>query len=77
MCIIKVITSFISIGAKTFRVAASGKYDFESDSIKQIRKEMLEKDSTRSSDLENLKRDQKMISGDVRSGFNKLVLKNG
>jgi len=69
--------SFIFNGAKTFRIAASGKYDFESDSVKQIRKEMLGKKSTRSSDLENLKHDQKMISGDFRSGFNKLVLNNG
>ena len=43
MCIIKGIKHFMSNGAKTFRSASSGKYDVESDSVKEIRREMFEK----------------------------------
>ena len=74
MCIIKGIKHFMSNGAKTFRSASSGKYDVESDSVKDIRREMFENSK---SDSVNLRSDREKIGRDMRNGFNKVVMKNG
>lgn len=65
---------FITNGVKTFRAAAIGSYDGESDTVRQIREEMM---GNTASDSENLRRDWKNVGRDVRTSFNKLTIPNG
>ncbi len=64
---------FITNGAKTFRDAASGVYNAESDSVKEIRREIFD---DHKSDLDHLRSDSKKIGGDVQNSFNKIILGN-
>lgn len=75
MCILNEIKRFISNGSKTFRDAASGKYDGDSQTVKDIRKEML-RDKTKSDDCNGLKKDRKNVASDIRGAFNKLSVNN-
>ncbi len=65
---------FFANGVKTFRSAAIGKYDGESDVMKQIREDMM---NNSSSDSDNLRHDWQNVGRDVRNSFNKLSAQNG
>lgn len=65
---------FFTNGVKTFRMAAKGSYIGESESVRQIREEMMNNSAT---DSDNLRSDWKNIGRDVRTSFNKLTAPNG
>lgn len=65
---------FVSNGIKTFRTAAVGSYNGESEAVRQIREDMMHNTA---SDSERLRRDWKNISRDVRISYNKLTVPNG
>lgn len=74
MNIVYLIYTFIVNGVKTFQSAATGHYDGESDTIGQIRDEMM---NDSASDSDNLRRDWKNVERDVRVSFNQLTMSNG
>ncbi|MGM9697970.1 MAG: hypothetical protein ACI3Y0_04935 [Prevotella sp.] len=74
MCIFNDFRNFISNGANVFRSAARGEYSDESDAVKALRKEMMERPSSLHADKENLYGDRMNVAADVRRSFNKLVL---
>lgn len=65
---------FFANGIKTFRSAAIGSYNGETDVVRQMREEMM---NNSASDSDNLRRDWKNIGRDVRTSFNKLAIPNG
>ncbi|MCS2936816.1 hypothetical protein PQ628_28670 [Bacteroides ovatus] len=77
MCILKEVGRFIKNGASTFRNASQGNYKQNSGTISEIRKEIMEKNGTRSDDKKNLMEDRRKIEGDVRKSFDEIVLNNG
>lgn len=77
MCIIKKVGRFVKNGASTFRDASQGLYKQNSDAISEIRKEIFEKERSRTDDKRNLRKDRKNVEGDVRRSFNEIVLNNG
>jgi len=70
------IMGFVTDGAKTFRDAAKGRYNQESEAIQELREEMFGESST-TSDAQNLRRDRMMVGRDVRASYNKIVAENG
>ncbi|HAT62709.1 MAG TPA: hypothetical protein DCS83_09255 [Prevotella sp.] len=74
MCIIKDVKHFMSNGVKIFRQASLGEYDAKSDSVKEIYRDMFENSKSNST---NLRSDREKIGRDMRSGFNKVIKKNG
>lgn len=74
MCIFNDFRNFISNGANVFRSAARGEYSGESDAVKALRKEMMERPSSLHADKENLYGDRMNVAADVRRSFNQLVL---
>jgi hypothetical protein len=63
--------TFIKNGMATFRSASQGHYDYMSDELKALRKDMfLDK---LKSDKENLYSDRKSIEKDFRRAFNKVM----
>lgn len=77
MCILKEVGRFLKNGASTFRDASQGRYRQNSEAISEIRKEIFEKDRSRTDDKKNLMGDRKNVEGDVRKSFNEIVLNNG
>lgn len=77
MCIIKKVGRFVKNGTSTFRDASQGLYKQNSDAISEIRKEIFEKERSRTDDKRNLRKDRKNVEGDVRRSFNEIVLNNG
>lgn len=67
---------FASNGAATWRKAASGRYDYESDDIRRIREE-LARGSSRADDKLNMLKDRSRMYADCRSAFNKIKRRNG
>lgn len=65
---------FFTNGVKTFRAAAFGNYNGESEAVRKMREEMM---NSSSSDSDNLRRDWKNVGRDVRHSFNKLTIPNG
>lgn len=77
MCIIKKVGRIVKNGVSTFRDASQGLYKQNSDAISEIRKEIFEKERSRTDDKRNLRKDRKNVEGDVRRSFNEIVLNNG
>lgn len=77
MCIINEIKSFVSNGADTLRKASRGRYDIQTDEVKEMRRELFEESSNCVDDAAKLRKDRENISLDVRVSFNKLILNNG
>ena len=77
MCIINEIKSFVTNGVETLRKASRGSYDLQTKGMKDIRRELFEKSSSRADDAAKLRQDKENISRDVRVSFNKLILNNG
>lgn len=77
MCIINEIKSFVSNGAETLRKASHGRYDSQTDEVKEMRRELFEKTSSRLDDAISLRKDRNNIRHDVRTSLDKLILKNG
>ena len=77
MCVINDIKEFAVGGFKTFRKAAKGSYDGESEAVGAIRQEMFSRSSGRGNDVLNLHHDRRMVEHDARLGFNKVILING
>ena len=77
MGIINVIKSFVSNGAETLRKASKGHYDFQTEDVKKMRRELFDKTSGRVDDAVNLRVDRDNINHDVRVSLDKLVLNNG
>lgn len=68
---------FFRNGMRVFRKASSGNYDSESKAVKEIREEIYSVENSQETDSMRLKSDMLNISGDMRRGFNKVVLGNG
>lgn len=77
MCVISEIKYFVANGFRTFRSAACGNYNGESDAVKAIRQEMFSQPSGRAADKMNMRRDRMMVSRDIRFSFNNIVAANG
>ena len=77
MSVIGSIKDFISSGWQTFRLAARGMYDGESEAVSDIRREMFSQPSGRMRDAENLRHDRQMIIRDMRTAYEEIVLANG
>ncbi len=77
MCIINEVKSFVFSGMRTFRTAAKGKYDGESEAVGEIRREMFSQPTGRYGDVLNMHRDRQMVGRDARIGFNKIKAANG
>ena len=77
MCVINDLKMFVSGGIRTFRSAAKGRYNGESEAVGAIREEMMSQPSGRIGDVINMHRDRQMVGHDARVGFNKIVLANG
>ena len=65
---------FFTNDVKTFRSAAIGAYNGESETISRIKEEMMNESA---SDFDNLCCDWKNVGRDVRTSFNKLTTPNG
>lgn len=77
MCIVLQIKTFFLSGWQTFRMSSRGKYDYESEEVGAIRREMFSQPSGRLGDTLNMHRDRMMVGRDMRAGFNKIELTNG
>lgn len=77
MCIVLQIKMFFLSGWQTFRASSKGKYDYESEAVGDIRREMFSQPLGRMGDTLNMHRDRMMVGRDIRAGFNKIVLANG
>lgn len=77
MCMTESFKMFFLGGFRTFRSAAKGNYDGESEAVGAIRREMFSQPSGRMGDSLNMHRDRMMVGRDMRAGFNKIVLTNG
>ncbi len=69
------IRTFVRNGVSALRSASSGKYNEESDIVREYRNELDERTSGRSLDMQNLMRDRRKVENDVRVSFNKIALK--
>lgn len=69
------IRTFVRNGVSALRSASSGKYNEESDIVREYRNELDERTSGRSLDMHNLMRDRRKVENDVRVSFNKIALK--
>ena len=74
MCIFNDFRNFISNGTNVFRSAARGGYSGESDAVKALRKDIMERPSSLRADREHLDGDRMNVAADVRRSFNQLVL---
>lgn len=77
MCIISEIKSFITSGAETLRKTSRGNYDSQTEGVKEMRRELFEKTTSRVDDAAKLRKDRENINHDMRVSFDKLVLNNG
>lgn len=68
------IRTFVRNGVSALRSASSGKYNEESDIVREYRNELDERTSGRSLDMQNLMRDRRKVENDVRVSFNKIAL---
>ena len=71
MCVLNVLSNFISNGAKTLREAAQGQYTYESESIRAIREEVFGQDM---SDADKVRQDWRMIGYDAHAAVEKYLL---
>ena len=62
---------FVSNGVKTFRAAAIGCYNGESEAMRQIREDVM---NDPVSDSDRLRRDWRNVGRDVRVSFTKLTV---
>ena len=76
MCIVKNMHRFVTNGVKVFRSASAGRYNEESESVKELKQELMEASSFRQ-DTANLREDRRRVGHDVRKSFNELILDNG
>lgn len=67
--------SFFTIARGLFMIgkSANGRYENESEDIKEIRNQVF----SPKSDGENLRNDQTLIKNDARKAFNKVITQNG
>jgi hypothetical protein len=74
---IKNVGDFVKNGFSVFHSASKNKYNRKSETIEALRKEMMNTSfKTIFDDKKNLIGDRRAISNDVRSAFNKIILKN-
>ena len=69
------IRTFVRNGVSALRSASSGKYNEESDIVREYRNELDERTSGRSLDMQNLMQDRRKVENDVRVSFKKIALK--
>lgn len=77
MCVINDIKLFVFCGFKTFRKAAKGNYDGESEAVGAIRQEMYSQPGGRMGDAFNMNRDRLNVGRDARVSFKKIVATHG
>lgn len=72
--IISNICTFVRNGVSALRSASSGRYNEESDIVREYRNELDGRTSGRSLDMQNLMQDRRKVENDVRVSFNKIAL---
>lgn len=77
MCILEKMQEFAANGIRVFGKASKGQFYSESEAVKAIKKEMMERTSDRRDDIESLLQDKKKVEADIRKSFNNLILING
>ena len=77
MCILEKMQEFAANGIRVFGKASKGQFHSESEAVKAIKKEMIERTSDRCDDIESLLQDKKKVKADIRKSFNNLILING
>lgn len=71
------IRMFIVNGLRVFHNATRRNYGVQTEEMKKMRDEVMDKTTTRETDAINLRNDRRNIERDIRVSFNKLVLSNG
>lgn len=77
MCILEKMQEFAANGIRVFGKTSKGQFHSESEAVKAIKKEMMERTSDRRDDIESLLQDKKKVEADIRKSFNNLILING
>ena len=77
MCILKKMQEFAANGARVFGKASKGQYHAESETVKEIKEEIMSGSSSRRDDTENRLRDRRNVNADIRKSLNKIILENG
>lgn len=77
MCIVHQIRLFILSGWQTFRLSSRGRYDYESEEVRNLRREMFSLPQGGTGDAANMHHDRLMVGRDMRAGLKKITLTNG
>lgn len=77
MCMAESFKMFFLGGLRTFRSAAKGNYDGESEAVGAIRREMFSQPGGQRGDVINMHRDRRMVGRDARVSFEKIVMGHG
>lgn len=67
------IKMFIEKGIRVLRSASRGRYDHDSEAVREIRREMMDSPSSLRTDRQNLVADKHRVAADVRVSFNKIA----
>ena len=76
MCIIKDTIVFFRNGARILRQASRGEYIQTNDTIQVLKRDFTEIKIDRAADKKNLMNDRRNVEKDVRTSFEKLILRN-
>lgn len=60
---------FIKDSVNVLRAASVGRYEHDSEAVREIRREMMGCTSSLKADRENLARDRRRVAADVRTSF--------
>ena len=72
------LVDYLIAGFNHLSSSSRGEYNERTESIKEIRREMLEGEGNSfKGDKENLMNDKRRISSDVKKSFDKIILQNG
>ena len=77
MCILNDILQFVQGGVRTLNDAVNGRYCVQTEDVQAMRRELFESRSGRLDDQRALLQDRRKINADIRTSFEKIVLKNG
>ena len=71
------IKAFILNGFAVFRQALKRDYAYESDSVREIKSELMSRKSSFVEDKKNLRKDRCNVANDIHKSFLQISLRNG
>ena len=77
MCMLNEIKMFVTKGGRALNDAAKRRYDVHTDGVLEMRREIFEGATSRADDMRALQQDRRNINADVRTAFDKIVVKHG